>query len=474
MTVTAPRRDRKSAPKKAVAGKKAAAVKAPAAKKAVAGKKAAAVKAPAAKKVAAKKIAPKKAAAGKPVKATRVAGDTTKGAAPTAGVTPVKVTHAKKTAARPVKPVVSPAPKSKRAAKTPPSVTPNGTEEITRALPFAPKAVDAITTSMSAQNRPKKRMTGGPGRYNASNRNANAARDGDDEIDNTPTDFNGRNAELFARRQAVKSELDRLGDNPRGSRQRVQVRRLKSELNDIDTAIIELNYGLVLDYVKKFTSTTSREDSRDFEGAAVLGLMRAISSYDPTRGSKFSTWAYKPIQRECLRAVRDADFKHLNPGDFEKRPEILRAVRTLTKEDALPVDQPSYEEIARESGATLETVRRVLTAQEQQSLYKPVGDGEDSFLVDLIRDPDGEIEDMVLARQEVHDLELYGLSSLDERELFVIGRRFGLDAEPPQRLSTIGNILGLSREAVRQVESKALSKLNHPLVLRRMVLMGRK
>jgi RNA polymerase sigma factor (sigma-70 family) len=318
-------------------------------------------------------------------------------------------------------------------------------------------------------------------------------------------EFNDKNQELFRQRFAVqaqiaelevelaaanapksrakKSTVDTTGDTvaepdteKKAPKRRPMViehdlRIAKRELDTVTTAIIDLNYGLVLNYVRKFTSTTNREDSRDFEGAAVLGLMKAISSYDPVKGSKFSTWAYKPIQRECLKAVRDADFKQLNPGDFEKRPDILRARKEL--QDGNDEFNPAFEDIAALAGTTVDTVRRVINAPRLESLAKPVHEDGKSFLGDTIPDTDPSVEDNVIASQELTDLEEFGLRTLDERELFVISRRFGLDAEPPQRLSAIGNILGLSREAVRQVESKALSKLNHPVVRRKLIRHGR-
>ena len=323
----------------------------------------------------------------------------------------------------------------------------------------------------------------------------------------TSVEFNDRNQDLFRRRYEVRDRIAKLEsaieerDNPKpkkvtkavakpkattktATKRRkgseiddepvdldLDLRRARTDLDTVDTEIIQANYGLVLNYVRKFTSTTSREDSRDFEGAAVLGLMRAISTYDPTRGSKFSTWAYKPIQRECLKAVRDADFKHLNPGDFEKRPDIRRALKELKPEDSDPM--PSYEAIAALAGATVDTVKRVLNTQEQDSLNRPINDDGKGFLGDSIPDEDASIEDSVIARQELTDLEQFGLNALEDRELFVISRRFGLDAEPPQRLSAIGTLLGLSREAVRQVEAKALSKLNHPVTRRRLIRHGR-
>lgn len=286
-------------------------------------------------------------------------------------------------------------------------------------------------------------------------------------------EYNERNQSLFAERIKLKDEIDeitaRKRKTPAAER---RVSKLRRQLSDVDTALINLNYGLVLNYVKKFTSVSSRDDSRDFESAAIVGLMRAITTYDPSFGSKFSTWAYKPIQRECLKAVRDADFKQLNPGDFEKRPEILRAAKDFTTKNP-GVHALDYALIAKNAGTSIDAVKRVLHSQEIESLAKPMGEDGKSDLAEMLEDSAPSTEDMVLNAQEVSSLENFGLTCLDEREFFVISRRFGLDGEPPQRLSAIGNMLGLSREAVRQIESKGLSKLNHPVIRRRLVRYGR-
>jgi len=286
-------------------------------------------------------------------------------------------------------------------------------------------------------------------------------------------EYNERNQSLFAERIELRKEIEKIsGRKKKTEAANRQINRLRRRLSDVDTALINLNYGLVLNYVKKFTSVSSRDDSRDFESAAVVGLMRAITTYDPSYGSKFSTWAYKPIQRECLKAVRDADFKQLNPGDFEKRPEILRAAKDFTTKNP-GVTNLDYALIAKNAGTSIDAVKRVLHSQEIESLTKPMGEDGKSDLAEMLEDDAPSTEDMVLNAQEISSLENFGLTCLDEREFFVISRRFGLDGEPAQRLSAIGNMLGLSREAVRQIESKGLSKLNHPVIRRRLVRYGR-
>lgn len=295
------------------------------------------------------------------------------------------------------------------------------------------------------------------------------------EIEAKPAavDYNDKNAELFVRRIDLKKELKNFEGNDLKELEPIErrrVQRLRNQLDRVDTELVELNYGLVLTYVKKFTSNTSKDDSQEFESAARVGLVRAIATYDPTRG-RFSTWAYKPIQREVLRAVRNTDYPNMNPGDFEKRPDILRAKAELQAGD--DTYDPTNEEVAKVAGTTVDQVRRVLEAPNLESLSKPTGEDGEGSLGDFIEDSSQSIEDSVLAQREVEDLEKYGLSCLDKRELFVIVRRYGLDCEPEQRLSSIGDLLGLSREAVRQVEAKALSKLNHPTVMRKLVRHGR-
>lgn len=286
--------------------------------------------------------------------------------------------------------------------------------------------------------------------------------------------FNDRNIELFTRRLELIArlapllEIDPADLTPVQTR---QMRQLDRRLDQINEDIVQTNYGLVRGYVRRFTSNTSADDSQDFEAAARFGLMRAIASYDPTKG-KFAQWAFKPIQREVLRAVRDADHPNMNHTDFTARGDILRAVTRLVREKG---DDYAYtfDEVAALASVTVEQVTRVLNAPRLDSLATPVGDDAGTTLGDLIEEPGDGLEESVMSRISVTALENYGLVCLDERELFVIVRRFGLDGEPRQRLSTIGETLGLSREAVRQVERKGIDKISHPTILKHLVHAGR-
>lgn len=279
--------------------------------------------------------------------------------------------------------------------------------------------------------------------------------------------FRDRNTELFDQRNDVKAELLRLdercasGECPTAAERR-RLRMLRRRLDDITGEIVSYNMGLVRSYTRRFTSTASADDRQEFESAGTLGLMRAVDSYDPESGA-FGQWAFKPIQREVLRSVRDVDHSNLSLGDFEKRPAILRAYRQLKSIDESY--EPSPAEVAAAAGVPLAQAKRVLNPPTVESMQQRVGHDDDTQLGDTIESQDAGAEAHVLSMITLAALEKYGLPVMDQRELYVIVRRFGLDGEPVEKLADIGTALGLSREAVRQIESKALAKLQHPLIL---------
>jgi RNA polymerase primary sigma factor/RNA polymerase nonessential primary-like sigma factor len=280
----------------------------------------------------------------------------------------------------------------------------------------------------------------------------------------TTPEFRDQNSELFRRRRELRAELASAEADEATSGRRL--RMLRRSLDDVTTNIVSYNMGLVRSYTRRFGGAASADHRAEFEAAGVLGLMRAIDSYDADSGS-FGQWAFKPIQREVLRSVRDVDHQNLNMGDFEKRPAILRAYRQLAGVDQSY--QPSYEEVAEAAEVTVGQVRRVLGAPQLTSVHQRVGDDHDTELGDTIESDDVDTDVQVITKQILAGIEQFGFRALDQRELFVIVRRFGLDGEPAEKLSDLGDTLGLSREAVRQIEAKALAKLQHPIMVRRLL-----
>jgi RNA polymerase sigma factor (sigma-70 family) len=238
--------------------------------------------------------------------------------------------------------------------------------------------------------------------------------------------------------------------------------RLRRQLDDLTSEIVEANRGLVRSYVMRFTSNASPDDAREFESAGILGLMHAIATYRVGKGT-FAHWAYRRIQCEVLNAVRATDHPTMSAGDFMKRPAILQADRQLR--DGGEGYIASYGEIAAAAEATVNQVRRVLEAPSILSLATPIGDDARSTTLDeMVPDPTIDIDSEVMAKIGMEALMAHGLSCLDARELFVIVRRFGLDNERLQLLREIGELMGLSRETVRQLEINSVAKMRQHMI----------
>lgn len=278
------------------------------------------------------------------------------------------------------------------------------------------------------------------------------------------------NAELFGRRQQLLDQIAGLepsADSDVAVDHALQV--LRRRLDDVTREVVTYNRGLVRTYCSRFTKNSNRDDRADFEAAGMLGLMRAIDSFDPRQG-RFGHWAFKPIQREVLRAVHSADHHSVSMGDFERRPEILRVLHRLQELEGERA--PTVEEVAAAAHASASQVRRVLSPPRVESIHQAVGD-DGVTLGDTLESAEIGPESAVLARLTLSALQSVGLAALEPRELFVVVRRFGLDGEPEAKLGEIGASLGLSREAVRQIEAKAIAKIQHPMVLRRLQRFGK-
>lgn len=272
---------------------------------------------------------------------------------------------------------------------------------------------------------------------------------------------------LFRMKIRLEAEMAAEGDGlSDGDR-----RKLERDIEKIRTAIVEVNYGLVKEYSGKFkrdgTGTRLNVFAEDYEAAGTAGMLKSIESFDPDMGV-FSDWAYKQIKREVLNAVRKTEFPYLTNAEFERRPEVKERQQELRE---LLEREPTAEELADACEMRVNQIERIIHMPTSVSLSDNVGgfSGDPAERGDFLAVPQTDIESETLVREMLATLMDKGLRYLSEIEQEVLIRRYGLDGHSKRNLTDIGNELNqISREAVRQLERKAIAKLQHPVVLRRL------
>ncbi|MBT2407074.1 MULTISPECIES: RNA polymerase sigma factor [unclassified Streptomyces] len=379
--------------------------------------------------------------------------------------TPVKKTAAKKTAAKKAAPAKKTAAKKTAAKKTASKKDADeaGEEESSEEGPVAAKAEaedeedggesKGFVISDDEDDAPAQQVA-------VAGATADPVKDYLKQIGKVPLLNAEQEVELAKRIEAGLFAEDKLANSDK------LAPKLKRELEIIaedgrraKNHLLEANLRLVVSLAKRYTGRGMLFLDLIQEGN--LGLIRAVEKFDYTKGYKFSTYATWWIRQAITRAMADqARTIRIPVHMVEVINKLARVQRQMLQDLGR---EPTPEELAKELDMTPEKVIEVQKyGREPISLHTPLGEDGDSEFGDLIEDSEAVVPadavSFTLLQEQLHSV----LDTLSEREAGVVSMRFGLTDGQPKTLDEIGKVYGVTRERIRQIESKTMSKLRHP------------
>ena len=262
---------------------------------------------------------------------------------------------------------------------------------------------------------------------------------------------------------SVKMYLNAINNKPLLSREQETVLAKKNAAGDkaARQALIEHNLRLVVSVAKKYRGCGISFLDLIQEGN--LGLIKATEKFEVSKGYRFSTYATWWIRQSIGRALADQSRSIRIPGHVLELLSKMKKASNLFYEENHR--EPTDKELAKILATDIEKIKVARDmSQAVTSLDTPIGDDEEDSIGDMIADDAEPIFTQIANSEKTETLETV-LDTLSEREANILRMRFGIKVDKPKTLEEVGEMLDISKERVRQIESKALRKLRHPMRL---------